>query len=643
VPEPLRAARTADVAALRAGRLPARLRLLLSVPGWSRRPEPRVRYGQSFLPGIAALGRLRPPGIEAALERARSVRLRRFTYLGHTETFAGRVEWEPRGVPEGWRLALNGLEDLVSLAVAAAVAPTPAARREWYEVQAALVRDWIHGARPGRGTAWRLPSLARRIPNLVHAYGAFAAELRDDARGRRALLESIYRQATALAALVPGAAADPSMVSAGRALFVAGRFFDGMEARGWLEAGAAILWGQLREQVNEDGGHCSRNPAVHAQVLRDYVEVLAMLIAARDDVPIWARKRVKGMADFLLRLLHPDGEIPLFHQAALDVAPSAGDLLAVAAIVLHEPECAPPGELGLWPLLLVGEPGHKVHANLPRRYPVPEARALRRTGFYVLPGEAGDAMILDGATPPPKSPAGLFAYELSVGGERMVVGAGVGEEPWFRSARAHNVLVVGGAGRPAGDVEVGTVRWLCRDGMVHFAGATAESTPGARPRRQRHVFCLPGRFWLVCDQVFDERGGAGEIESLVHFHPDVRLHAACRERVAIEAVRSSAARLTLVPAGADEVRIVHGEGEGDAEGWYAPRHGMRVPAPVVVLAAGVGGPHVVGYALLPRCDLPAALHLEHDAFHLRATLRLGDEEFLLSVVQGDVEMTARRV
>src|SRR5204863_9629266 len=108
-----------------------------------------------------------------------------------------------------------------------------------------------------------------------------------------------YTQAQALAAGLAGRPLDRWTIHAGRALFMAGRFFDGMEARAWLEQGATILWGQLREQVHEDGGHRDRNPAVHAIVLADYLEVLSILQAANDDVPIWARKRVKGMADVL--------------------------------------------------------------------------------------------------------------------------------------------------------------------------------------------------------------------------------------------------------------------------------------------------------------------------------------------------------
>src|SRR5207248_6982523 len=267
--------------------------------------------------------------------------------------FPGRIDWSPAGLSQAWLIELNSLDDLLPLGVAAALAPSVDVRRRWYDVAAALVREWITGAGESRGVAWELPALARRIPHLLYLRAFSAAELRADPAQRRAVLEGLLAQATALAAAVAGQAADHRLIGAGRALFMAGRFFDGMEARGWLEAGATILWNQLRAQVNEDGGHRSRSPIVHGLVLADYLEVIAILLAANDDVPLWARKRVKAMADFLARLLHPDGEVPLFHGAALGVARPARELLATAAIVLHEPELAPPGDLpGVWPLLV---------------------------------------------------------------------------------------------------------------------------------------------------------------------------------------------------------------------------------------------------------------------------------------------------
>jgi hypothetical protein len=637
--------------ALRPAGFPARLRSLFGSPGWSKRPEPRIRYGQPFLPGLAVVGRQHLLEARAFLECADAVRGRRFTHRGRTVGFPGRIDWDPRGLPEAWRVALNGGDELVALGVAGALAPNAEVRRGWYETAIDLVRDWVAGAPEGRGVAWEVPALSHRIPNVLYAHVMFAAELRTEPDARRLVLESLYAQAAALATAITGWPTDRWLVHAGRALFMAGRFFDGMEARGWLERGATMLWSQLREQVNEDGGHVERTPAVHALVLADYLEVLAVLAAAHDDVPIWARKRVKGMADFLARLLHPDGELPLFHDTGLGMAPPAHELLATAAVVLHEPGLAPPGDLpGIWPLLLVGEPGRRAHAHLSRRRPEAEPRALRRTGFYVLPGAPGDVMLLDGAGAPAGGDAGVFGYELSVGGARLLVDSGVvGDEPapwagYFHGTRAHNVVSVAGAdqfavGRPTA---VSEVQWVVRDGMVYFGGVHdgfARLAPDLRLRHRRHVFCLPGRFWVVCDEVTGS--GEWEVESFLHFHPEVSLVARCGERTSFTASRSETAWLQVVPAGARELRVVSGEEVPRPLGWYAPRVGERGPSPTLSLVCDGPAPLVCGYALLPRTAGPARLDLDYDAFRLHARLVTGEHEYLLSVVQGDVELVTR--
>src|SRR6185369_16700636 len=279
------------------------------------------------------------------------------------------------------------LEEFVALGVAFYATPAAEAKRRWYERGAELVGEWMANA-PRNGLGWGAAALARRIPNLIYGYVLFASEMRDDAERRRVFIESVYQQATTLATALGAGGVDRDRILTGRALFLAGRFFDGIEARGWLETGNNLLWTQLREQVHEDGGHHGRNAGVHAEALASYLEVLAILRAANDDVPIWARKRLKGMADYLARLLHPDLEPVRLQGAVMGGLPAPRELLAVAAILLHEPGLALPGELsGVWPALLLGDSARRVHAHLERRSRTVEPRGLRRSGFYVLPGE----------------------------------------------------------------------------------------------------------------------------------------------------------------------------------------------------------------------------------------------------------------
>src|SRR5262249_42280008 len=162
------------------------------------------------------------------------------------------------------------------------------------------------------------------------------------------------------------------------------------------------------------------------------------------------------------------------------------------------------------------------------------------------------------SSPPPGGDNGTFGYELSVGGARVIVDAGVtGDEsaPWgdyFRSTRAHNVVSIGGAeqinnGRlPA----VSEVAWAMRGGVLFFSGVhdgSAHLAPDLRLRHRRRVFCVPGRFWIVCDELLGT--GTWEAESFIHFHPGVTLSSVSRGRPAFVAARSEEARVQVVAGG----------------------------------------------------------------------------------------------
>src|SRR5262249_20072451 len=169
--------------------------------------------------------------------------------------------------------------------------------------------DWLHEGRRGHGAAARLEAQTRRTTNLIRLATIFSEELLADPDMRRALLDAVYTDATSLAVTLPRHPADVWLVGGPTALFRAARFFDGGEARGWVEGPTAILWRQLRELVHDAGGLRARNPARHALALAEYLEVLASLWTAMEEIPAWERKRVKAMAYCLARLLHPSAEL----------------------------------------------------------------------------------------------------------------------------------------------------------------------------------------------------------------------------------------------------------------------------------------------------------------------------------------------
>jgi uncharacterized heparinase superfamily protein len=626
--------------------LQGRLRSALLTRAWNRGPEPRVRFGQPLLPGLACLGVEDRPAATSLLAAAESLRAGHITLLGRSTPCTGEIDWAGRDATPTWRVALHGLEHLGPAGFAAVLAESPEERAEWWCLVATQLQEWLTRGRRGHGAAARLEAQTRRVTNLIQLATIFATELEADPELRRALLESIYADATSLAVTLPRHPADVWLVVGARALFTAGRFFDGEEARGWVDTATTILWRQLRDLVHDDGGLRDRSPARQALVLTEYLEVFASLWADVEEIPAWERKRVRVMTYCLARLLHPDGALALGDGGPIVVPHAGHELMAVAAIVLEEPVFATATELpGIWPVAILGKRSRRVYQALARAPQGGAApRALRRTGFYVLPGGDGDVMILDAAGSG-AGRTGSFAFECSVGGQLLVVGPGAGADDghafasWARSPQARNVLVdrrvfTATPGRAGNEPEI---YWTMRDGLLCFTGVDQR---GADLRHRRCVFCLSGRFWIVCDELVGS--GQWDGESLLHLHPDVRLRAICAGRPSFVAERSERASVGIVLAGDGEVRVQTGLDGARPQGWYAPRPGEFVAAPVVSLPVSGALPLVTGYALLPRSAEPASLTLDTDTMQLRAVLRHGDEEFTITVLDHDVELLRGR-
>ena len=627
--------------------LPARVRSAFLTRGRSRTPEPRVRFGWSLLPGLACLGAAQRSAAGPILAAAEELRADRITLLGRTMSCDRGVDWAAREATPAWRVALHGLEHLMAAGFAAALAESPEERAAWWTLVRTHLLDWLHEGIRGHGAAARLEAQTRRTTNLIRLVTIFGDELVADPDTRRALLDAVHTDATSLAVTVPRHPADAWLVVGANALFTAGRFFDGEEARGWVESATSILWRQLHELVHDDGGLRDRNPARHALVLSEYLEVLASLWTAMEETPAWERKRVKAMAYCLARLLHPSGELALNDGGSLAPPHPGREMLAVAAVVLEEPALATPGELpGIWPVAILGERGRRVYQGLARLPQAPAPRALRRTGFYVLPGAEGDVLILDASASGAGGRIGGFAFELSVGGQLLIVGPGAGADDghpmaqYARSPRARNVVLdrQALAALPGRSTSEAQVYWTMRDGLLCFSGLDRRS---AELRHRRCVFCLPGRFWIVCDELVGT--GHWEGESLLHLHPEARLLAACAGRPAFVAERSDKASVAIVLAsgGEGEVRVHTGLDGARPQGWYAARPGEFVPAPALSVTVAGTLPLVTGYALLPRCERPATLTVERDAFQLTAVLRQGNEEFAITAMEHDVELVRR--
>jgi uncharacterized heparinase superfamily protein len=220
-----------------------------------------------------------------------------------------------------------------------------------------------------------------------------------------------------------------------KALVFAGLMFEGAEAQTWLKKGLAIIAQQLPEQVLPDGGNFERSPMYHSIFFED---LLDLINAARawpgqiviDTISQW-RGVAEGMAAWLLGMTHPDGQIGLFNDAAIGVAPAPAVLADYAGrteLSVEEP--------------LVSITEQVVMQQWPD------------SGYIRLAAENAVALLDVAPIGPDYLPshanADTLSFELSLFGQRVIVNGGTSrygsgpERLRERQTEAHSTLEIDG-------------------------------------------------------------------------------------------------------------------------------------------------------------------------------------------------------
>jgi uncharacterized heparinase superfamily protein len=205
-----------------------------------------------------------------------------------------------------------------------------------------------------------------------------------------------------------------------RALLWAGAFFTGAAAERWRAIGAGLLTQELDAQILPDGFHFEVSAAYHHAVFADLLDCYAVLPAGalRDRLA----SELHAMAQVAADMTHPDGYVSLFNDGWLHMAyePSAC-LAAYAALFGRRPQ--------------------------PR-----DIFAMRDAGYYgVRRGQ--HLLVADaGQVGPDHLPAhahgDIFSFEWTLGGQRVIVDAGVSEyvpgrwRDYARSTAAHNTVTI---------------------------------------------------------------------------------------------------------------------------------------------------------------------------------------------------------
>ena len=473
--------------------------------------------------------------------------------------------------------------------------------------------DWCEQNPTGTEPGWEPYPLSLRVVNWLKFLGrnAARAEALGEAAALARLLASLRAQVLALEHRLEKDLLANHLLKNIKALIFAGALLEVPESRRWWTKGQKLLRREIEEQILPDGGHFERSPMYHALALEDLMDIesLSFCLPATpvDNGAERISETVDRMRGYLGRILHPDGEIPLFNDSAFGVARPSSELLARDVA-----------------------PAFRSASAGPACGAAATTHALADTGYAIIREADSESCLVFDAGPlgpdhqPGHGHCDILSYELSLYGQRVVVDTGLStyepgrERHYERSTAAHNTLRIDGeeqaeiwggfrvGRRPhVGRLSVGEIR------RIRFARGEYGGHRGVG--HSRTVLCVPGSCWVIVDCL---RGrGLHRVESFVHFHPSVRLEAC--ERPAARSLASGAEtmrrralvsfgryRYLLMTLGATELAVI--------ESWYSPEFGLRLPSHVLSLTWEGRLPNMMVHAFVPAGAPPPLVGLAPD-------------------------------
>lgn len=276
-----------------------------------------------------------------------------------------------------------------------------------------LIAHWmrVHGQN-WSDVAWRPHVIARRLMTWA-CFGRFVLS-NADILFRSRVLWTMARQARHLAATATRAQPGLPRLTAVIGLVHSAVTLPDAEQR--LTKGLHLLSEELTRQILADGGHISRNPEAVLLVMSDLLSLVDAMRVRNLAVPATVRRAIDRMTPMVRFVTLGDGKLTNFNGG------SEGPDGWSASLLMHE------------------ETAHRLLTHAPH------------TGYDGI--NLGPTVVVAdvGCAPPPEvsteAHAGTLAFEMSVGGERLIVNCGApltkGAE-WMQATRAtaaHSTLTI---------------------------------------------------------------------------------------------------------------------------------------------------------------------------------------------------------
>jgi uncharacterized heparinase superfamily protein len=195
-----------------------------------------------------------------------------------------------------------------------------------------LITNWIDRNQDWHLYSWSIGITGQRVANWIALYDFFCSSADDSFRSM--FFKEISRQVRHLI-YSWGDVSDPvDRLSALKGIIFAAISFPGESHR--INSLLALLETEVKAQVLGDGGHYSRNPETHVLVLRDLIDIRAMLRLIHHDIPSFLQLTINQMAPIVRLFRHGDGGLATFGSCS-QISPAVIDMVLSLADVRGRP------------------------------------------------------------------------------------------------------------------------------------------------------------------------------------------------------------------------------------------------------------------------------------------------------------------
>ncbi len=190
-------------------------------------------------------------------------------------------------------------------------------------IKQSLIRRWIAENPVASGNGWEPYPNSLRISNWIK-WSLTGHPLDQET------LDNLAQQIRYLVKTLEFHLLGNHLFANAKALVLAGCYFEGDEAKGWLNKGLAILKTEMSEQFLSDGAHFELSTTYHSLLLEDVLDMINIMRAF--DIPYpnqWNHVADQGLK-WLAIMTRPDGLPPLFNDAAYGITPRFDQIQAYA-------------------------------------------------------------------------------------------------------------------------------------------------------------------------------------------------------------------------------------------------------------------------------------------------------------------------